>query len=433
MEDSMAKEMLLPKDPRYLKYPLEGPFDQEKAYWTAYNCSRCSVCKFVDSWRVKSAKYARICPQHKRNLFDSHSAQGKCDLARSLIEGTMQWDEDPEIKDILFQCTMCGGCDAMDKGIRDAELIKMYRWMRSEYIKRFGPLPEHKAMLDSLKQYDNVWMQPRMKRNSWAKDLQKLGVKDLNTEKAEVLLFAGCTYGLSEELKGTVVNIARLLKKLGVDFGTLGDKELCCGSPPEKTGILSEYERLAEANIKKFNELGVKIVLTPCAGCYGTMRVEYEEFGLKKNFEVLHVSEYLERLTGENKLDYKRELKKTVTWHDPCHMGRLGRPYVPGRDLEGVYEEPRRILQSIPGVELVEMERIREYAWCCGGGGGAFTGFKDFAQWTARERLEEAKDTGAEILVTSCPWCETNLRAGGIGMDEKMEIVDLFDLMMEAL
>jgi Fe-S oxidoreductase len=208
---------------------------------------------------------------------------------------------------------------------------------------------------------------------------------------------------------------------------------MCCGSPPSKTGNLEEYERLAKANIKKFNELGVKTVLTPCAGCYGTLRVEYAELGEKMNFEVLHVTEYIERLTKEKKIEYKKELNISVTWHDPCHMGRMGRPYVPGKDLEGVYEEPRNILKNIPGVELVEMERIKEYAWCCGGGGGAFSGFKDFAQWTAQQRLEEAKDTGANILVTSCPWCETNLRAGGIGMEEKMEIVDIFDLMMEAL
>jgi Fe-S oxidoreductase len=431
----MAKntEMFLPKDPRYLKYPIEGPFDEGKARWTAFNCSRCSVCKWVDSWRVKSAKYARICPQHTKYLYDSHSGQGKCDLALALIDGKLKWDEDPEIKDILFQCTMCGGCDAMDKGIRDAELIKMYRWLRSEYIKRFGPLPEHKNMVDSIRQYDNVWLQPRSRRNSWTKKLTGMGIKDLNKEKAEVLFFAGCTYGLSDDLKDTIVNVAKILKHNNVDFGTLGDKELCCGSPPSKTGILNEFERLATANIKRFNELGVKTVITPCAGCYGTMRVEYDELEERKNFEVLHVTEYLERLTLNKRMEYKKGLPLTVTWHDPCHMGRLGRPYVPGKDLEGVYEEPRNILKSIPGIELVEMERIKEYAWCCGGGGGAFTGFKDFAQWTARERLAEAKDTGAAKLVTSCPWCETNLRSAGIGMDEKMEIVDLFDLMAEAL
>ena len=119
----------------------------------------------MNSWQAKSAKYARICPQHTRFLYDSHSGQGKCDLALAIIDGKMKWGDDPEIKDILFQCTMCGGCDAMAKNIRDAELVNMYRWMRAEYIKEMGPLPEHKPMLDSLKQYDNVWLQPRMERN----------------------------------------------------------------------------------------------------------------------------------------------------------------------------------------------------------------------------------------------------------------------------
>jgi Fe-S oxidoreductase len=311
--------------------------------------------------------------------------------------------------------------------------VKLFRWMRSEYIKDQGLLPEHKALVDSLKQYDNVWVQPRSKRNAWARELKDLGIKDLNKEKAEVLLFVGCTYGLSQELKGTIINIAKILKANKIDFGILGVSEMCCGSPPDKLGLGDEFERLATANIKRFNELGIKTLITPCAGCYGTIRVEYDELPVKKNFEVLHVAEYLEKLVKAGKIKFKKELPVTVTWHDPCHMGRMGRPYVPGKDLEGVYEEPRNILKAIPGVELVEMERIKEYAWCCGGGGGAFTAFKDFAQWTARERIEEAKDTGASMIVTSCPWCESNLRAGGSGMEEKMEIKNLFDLMTEAL
>jgi Fe-S oxidoreductase len=276
-------------------------------------------------------------------------------------------------------------------------------------------------------------VQPRSKRNAWVKDLKKMEIKDLNKEKAEVLLFVGCTYGLSQELKGTILNIAKILKANKVDFGILGNEEVCCGSPAEKLGLLDEFERLATANIKKFNSLGVKTIITPCAGCFGTIGLEYNEMAEKKNFEVLHVAEYLDRLIADKKIKFKKEVPVTVTWHDPCHMGRMSRPYVPGKDLLGVYDEPRNILKAIPGVELVEMERIREYAWCCGGGGGAFTAFKDFAQWTARERIEEAKDTGASMIVTSCPWCESNLRAGGIGMEEKMEIKNLFDLMTEAL
>lgn len=421
------KEMLLPKDPRYLKYPIDEPFDPR---WTAWNCSRCSCCKWIDSWRVKSAKYARICPQHKRYLYDAYSAQGKCDLALAIIDGKMKWGDDPAIKDILFRCTMCGGCDAMDKGIRDAEVLKMMKWMREEYVKALGVLPDHQPLVDSVRNYDNVWMQPRARRNSWAKEME---IKDLNTEKAEVLLFVGCTYGLSEELKGTIRNVATILKKAKVNFGILGSKELCCGSPVEKIGVTSEFERLARANVDRFNKLGVKTVVTPCAGCYATIREEYDRFKVKKNFEVLHITELFDQLIEGGKLKFKKEVPLTVTWHDPCHQGRLSRPYVPGKELDGVYEQPRTILRAIPGVELYEMERIKEYAWCCGGGGGVFTAFKDFAQWTALERLEEAKDTGAQVLATSCPWCESNLGNAVKGMEEKIGIASLTDIMIKAL
>ena len=173
----MQKEMVLPKDPRYHKYPIDKPFDP---YWTAWNCSRCSCCKWIDSWRVKSWRYARICPQHTKYLFDAYSAQGKCDLAVALIDKKIGWNDDPKIKDILFRCTMCGGCDAMDKGIRDAEVLKLFRWLRTEYVKRFGPIEEHKALVDSVKQYDNVWLQPRRKRNAWAKEIK--GIKKVNTK-----------------------------------------------------------------------------------------------------------------------------------------------------------------------------------------------------------------------------------------------------------
>ena len=421
------KEMILPKDPRYLKYPIDEPFDPR---WTAFNCSRCSCCKWIDSWRVKSAKYARICPQHKRYLYDAYSAQGKCDLALAVIDGKMKWNDDPTIKDILFRCTLCGGCDTMDKCIRDGEVLKLQKWMREEYIKAVGVLPDHQPLVDSVRNYDNVWIQPRARRNSWARDME---IKDLNTEKAEVLLFVGCTYGLSEELKATIRNVASILKKARVNFGILGSKELCCGSPVEKIGVTSEFERLARANIERFNKLGVKTVVAPCAGCYGTIREEYDRFKIKKNYEVLHITELFDQLVGEGKLKFKKEVPLTVTWHDPCHQGRLSRPYVPGKEIDGVYEQPRNILKAIPGIELYEMERIKEYAWCCGGGGGVFTAFKDFAQWTALERLEEAKDTGAQVLATSCPWCESNLGNAVKGMEEKIGIASLTDIMVKAL
>ena len=191
--------------------------------------------------------------------------------------------------------------------------------------------------------------------------------------------------------------------------------------------------RAAQANIKIFNQIGVKTVLTPCAGCYSTIGVEYDQFKAKKNFRVMHISEYFDQLMQEQKITFRKEIPLKVTWHDPCHQGRLSRPYVPGKPIDGLYEQPRNLLKAIPGVELYEMERIKEYGWCCGGGGGVFTAFKDFAQWTALERLEEAKDTGAQAIATSCPWCESNLGNAVKGMEEKIRLVSLTDLLAQAI
>jgi len=419
--------MELPKDPRYLRYPIEEEFDPR---WTAWNCSRCSVCKWVDSWHVKSWKYASVCPQHKRYRFDSYSCQGKMDLALNYIDKKITLKDSPAVKDILFRCTMCGGCDAMDKKVRDGETLKLFKWLRQKYVEELGPIPEHRALLDSIKNYDNVWLQPRSRRNAWAKGT---GIKDITKEKAEVILFTGCTYGLSQELQSTIQSVGKILQSCKVDFGILGEKEVCCGSPLEKIGAEEEFMRLAKQNVETFNTLKSKILLTPCAGCYGTIGLEYDERKLKKSFKVLHVVEYLEELLNDGHLKIKKEMPLKVTWHDPCHMGRLSRPYVPGKEIDGVYEAPRNLLKAIPGIELYEMERIKEYAWCCGGGGGVFTGFKDFAQWTALERLEEAKDTGAQAIVTSCPWCESNLGNAIKGMDEKIGLKNLIQMIAEAV
>jgi Fe-S oxidoreductase len=139
--------------------------------------------------------------------------------------------------------------------------------------------------------------------------------------------------------------------------------------------------------------------------------------------EVYHISEYLHKLLKEGKLSFKKQMPLKVTWHDPCHIGRHC----------GIYEEPREILKAIPGVELVEMERIKDQGWCCGAGAGVRTAFPDMALTIATERIEEAKETGAEALVTSCPYCEQNLVDPIRRNKEKLKVLDLTDLVLEAL
>jgi Fe-S oxidoreductase len=162
----------------------------------------------------------------------------------------------------------------------------------------------------------------------------------------------------------------------------------------------------------------------------------------------------MDRLIKEGKLTFRSEIPMAVTYHDPCHLGRQGEPYVPWNGVEkkiknqivvyepkrpryngawGVYDLPREILRSVPGVELVEMERIREYSWCCGAGGGVREAYPEFSNWTATERIMEAKSTGAEALVSACPWCERNFKDAISALGDAMQVYDIVELVQKAL
>lgn len=419
----------------------------EQYRWDAWNCQRCSNCKWVNPWEVKSARFAKICPSSARYLFDAYSCQGRMDIAKNILEGWLDYKDSSELIDIVYKCTLCGACDAMCKYYKDLEPLLVFEELRAKLVEDGqGPLPEHKSFIDSIKNYDNVWLQPRAKRSTWTKGLQ---IKDINREKADVLYFAGCTYSYKTSFQRVPQSTVTILKNTGVDFGILGNKEGCCGSPVLKVGDRKLFEKIARENIKKFHELGVSKVITSCAGCYSTFKVDYPQVAEMK-FEVLHAVEYLNQLIEERILRFSKEVPLVVTYHDPCHLGRRGEPYIPWegkrvafyrldppkefrRGTYGVYDPPRNVLKSIPGVELIEMQRIKEYSWCCGSGGGVKSAFPDFAMWTARERVEEAKGTGAEALVTCCPWCEANINDAIQADEEKIKLYDVVDLVLQAL
>ena len=192
-----------------------------------------------------------------------------------------------------------------------------------------------------------------------------------------------------------------------------------------------------------------KTVVTCCSDCYHAFKVLYDKLGLKKDIEVFHITEYLDRLIQEGRLTPRVEVPMTVTYHDPCHLGRLGEPWiawdgiisaeptqrwrhVPEKTIRkgtyGVYEPPRNVLRSIPGLKLVEMTRIKEYAWGCGAGGGCGEAYPEFSEWTAAERIAEAKDTGAEALVTACPWCSRTFKDAAQAIGDPLPVYDVVEL-----
>jgi len=199
---------------------------------------------------------------------------------------------------------------------------------------------------------------------------------------------------------------------------------------------------------------GVKTLVTSCADGYYAFKIIYDKLGKKLPVEVLHITEYLDRLIKEGRLKPNRRIPMTVTYHDPCHLGRLGESWVHWQGVErkvlgdlivhdppkpvrrgvyGVYEPPRDILKSIPGLRLVEMERNKESAWCCGAGGGVIDAYPDFATWTAQQRIEEAEDTGAEAIVTACPWCQRNFTDVISKNGDRLKVIDVVELLEQAI
>jgi Fe-S oxidoreductase len=290
---------------------------------------------------------------------------------------------------------------------------------------------------------------PRRERGKWADDLD---LPRLQSEKVEVLFHAGCRSSFDREQHKSVRAAVMLLKKAGVNIGIMGEQELCCGGRIYSMGYRDEFTRFAKANITAWAKAGVKTVVTSCSDGYHAFKRLYPRLG--SQVEVFHTVEFLDRIIQEGKLIFRYEIPMTVTYHDPCHLGRQGEPYVPWDGVEkkikgqiivyepkrpryngawGIYDPPRNVLKSIPGVKLVEMERIREYSWCCGAGGGVREAYPEFSNWTARERITEARATGAEALVTACPWCERNFTDAIETTGDTMKVYDIIDLVQKAL
>jgi Fe-S oxidoreductase len=411
-------------------------------------CTRCSYCKWIPFDQVKSQRFAKGCPSIEYNRFQPYSAGGRLAAALSLLEGRSSYTE--RFVDITYNCLLCGLCDVACKVCRyNMEPLQAMRELRFKLVDDGQVLPQHMAMIKGLRQEGNMMMSPEVGRSDWA---EGLGVKNLTQEKAEVVFHAGCRLCYDRKLQKLTRAVASLLKKTGVNFGIMGKNETCCGGHAFDMGYHEEFVKCAENNMKDWSHAGVKTVVTSCSDCYYAFKRLYPELG--SGFEVVHMVEFVDRHIKQGKMEFTKTIPLKVTYHDPCHLGRQGEPYVPWKGREkkirgqivvyeprrpryngalGVYEPPRDVLKAIPGLELVEMERIRESAWCCGAGGGVIDAYPNFSSWTAGERIEEAKSTGAEAIVSACPWCERNFIDTIEATGGEMKVYDVIELVQQAI
>lgn len=407
-------------------------------------CARCSECKWIPLAQIKSWRFAQGCPSIGKYSFHAYSAGGRLAMGLSVLQDRLEYTD--SFLDILYRCQMCGACDVSCKCTKDMEPYAIAQELRIRAVEDGELLPAHMMVVDGLKKEDNMMRCKKADRGKWAEDLD---IKNITDAPAEVYFHAGCRYSFDESLWPQIRAAARLMTKAGVDFGIGGIEENCCGGRAYELGYLGEFTKYAENNLEMLKTAGIKTVVTSCAEGYFTFKVLYPKLVGGSDLEVFHITEYLDRLIMDGRLSLTRKVPMTVTYHDPCHLGRLGEPWVPWEGEEktvfnqmyiyappkpwrkgtyGVYDPPRDVIKGVPGVNLVEMERIREYAWCCGAGGGVIDAYPDFARWTALERIEEAKATGAEAMVTACPWCRSNFTNAQNESGDKFKILDIIEL-----
>ncbi len=293
----------------------------------------------------------------------------------------------------IWACTTCGACQEVCPV--NIEHIRKIIDLRRNLVLAQSKMPESaQLMLRNMQLRGHPWagVQSMRLRGDWTSGLELKILADGDT--ADTLFWVGCTGALVERNIKATLSMTRVLKAAGVDFGVLGDAETCCGDPARRAGYEFQFQIMAEQNIEIFKSHNIKEIITTCPHCYNTIKNEYPRYG--GDFKVVHYTQLIADLIRQGKLKLTNELNSTLTYHDPCYLGRYN----------SVYLEPRRILQAIPKTKLEEMERSRNTGFCCGGGGGLMWIEEQPGTTKINQmRIEDVLKTGAETVVTACPYC----------------------------
>jgi len=389
--------------------------------YEARHCDGQQHCRWIDLNYARGIDFSWRCPPWQKELLNAYGATGKCNLAYFMIKGKIDYSS-PTLREAIYKDPLCGGCDTGCKRNLDHEIQLMLESMRARLVEKgYGPMPQHVPITENIEKSHNRYGLAQRKRFDWMPQNVKV------TDKADILYFVGCRAAFVDT--EIAIATARILNAAKVDFMMMKD-EPCCGHFVFITGQVEKARKLAQDNLKLLRETGAKTVVFSCAEGYKTVKVDYPKLlnfpTSDLGFDVKHITELVDPWVKEGRLKLSNRLDMKITYHDSCNLGRLSEPWIPWegtiadygrlspprevrRGVDGVYEPPRDILKAIPGIELVEMLRRRDHAWCCGNDGGVKEAFPDFALWTAGERLREAAAiTGAEAIVSACPACKEN-------------------------
>jgi len=395
----------------------------KKMSLSVYACRKCGQC---GTKVTETVPY--VCPVREATPgFDHFYSRGKIVIAQGLLEGKLH--PDANLARAVYSCTLCGNC--MDKcgainadtGEALVDTIGIVEAMRADLLETHPEWVDdnYKALLTATRQYDNPWGVPRTVKEKWAK---KLSLPRARETRTEVLLFIGCTTASTPALAPRAVKSVEILQKAGVSVSILGRDEPCCGSVQKRIGALAQAREMMEKNIGLLNDTGCNTIVALCAGCANALKNDYSQSEQKLNPRVLHLVEFLAELFKSGRLEPVKRQERKVTYHDPCHLGRH----------MGVYDAPRDVLNALPGIELVERTATRKNSICCGAGGGMRV-FEsgNFAEKIGMAAIKSAEQTGAEDLVSACPFCEMNLETAGSLSGTAMTVRDIIDLVHDSV
>ncbi len=378
------------------KEELKKQFYEEVA-----KCNHCGFClAHCPVYTVKGREWA--------------TPRGKNALIKALIEDKIDWT--PEIEATLFRCTGCRLCTQTcfpavetNQGVLAGRECLVARKQYPKIVDR---------VVQALENNFNISDEPNEDRGSWVDFMKNAPAHMYQKDTAKVLYFVGCVASFFPLVQKIPQTFAQTLERSQVDFATLGGEEWCCGFPLIQMGMPDKMEKLVDHNLEKVRQMGAETIVFACPSCYHTWKEKYPT-----DREMLHSTQYLERLVQEGKIQFKAPFKKKVTYHDPCDLGRTSK----------VFDPPRNILNAIPGLELREMANNRQLCICCGGGGDLEMIDPDLSAAIAERKIREIEQTGAEVLVTSCQQCIRTISGYARKRDIDLKVMDVTEVVLEAM
>ena len=407
-------------------------------------CIKCKGCYWVEHTYMPGIKFSTRCPSNTWNDFDSYGAFGKMRIGIAVAEGKLKWT--PKLLEIIYADPLCGACDVGCKRNLDLEIELSLEALRVKAVKDgAGPMPAHKKVAENIAKTHNQFGSPHENRKKWVTgDIQV-------ASKADVLYFMGCSASyLNPEIAQAT---AKILNAAGTPFMFMPD-EWCCGNTLYSVGMIDEAQALARRNIDAVKATGAKTVILSCAEGYRMWKVDYPKMlnvtTQDLGFKIMHLVEFASEMVQKGTLKLTKPVNARMTYHDSCSISRLADSWTPWkgergwmgtvsprlkrrRGSEGLYGQPRNILKAIPGLNFVEMPRTRENAFCCGAGRGTKEAFPQLASFSAKNRLDEVKAVGAEVLVSACPWCKNNFSLAAKETGNPVKVMDISELILASI